>query len=373
MLARWVALCCLVFVGSLVGVAILRVICVRRGWLVQPREDRWHRHATAVHGGIGFFPPFLLGFLAIIVAKFEVTDASMSTVPVELGLALALLLGGILMFVLGFLDDLRSFSPVVKIVGQTLAATVFVVAGGVLPLTGQPVVDALVTYLWIIGITNAFNLLDNMDGLSVGIGILSATVVGILSFGSGDAGPISTETSLAGLVCPVLAAALLGFWIHNKPPARIFMGDSGSQFIGFTLATLAIPGPLNGYLGLLNDGVSSANAASGDAAAAHIGYFVLVPATILSVPIFDTCLVAITRYLRRQKFWHGGRDHTSHRLVVLGLSEKTAVFLLCGLSLVGGTIAILMQQFLLSALPIFGVYVSILLVTGVYLSGVQAE
>jgi UDP-GlcNAc:undecaprenyl-phosphate GlcNAc-1-phosphate transferase len=157
-----------------------------------------------------------------------------------------------------------------------------------------------------------------------------------------------------------LAAALGGFWLFNRAPASIFMGDSGSLSIGYLVAGLAVPGPLNGYFGL----AGSENREIGIVGLA-------IPALVLLVPIYDTTLVTLTRMWRAQPVSQGGCDHASHRLVRLGLSEHEAVLILYGLSATGCAMALVVQHYPLHSIPLLAVFAIAIMMSGIYLGRAQ--
>jgi UDP-GlcNAc:undecaprenyl-phosphate GlcNAc-1-phosphate transferase len=173
----------------------------------------------------------------------------------------------------------------------------------------------VLTAFWIVGLTNALNLLDNMDGLAAGIGLIAALYLGVLFFHKGDITHM--------LLSFTLASAVAGFLPFNFSPASIFMGDAGSLFLGAILSLLTI---------------------HSHGQASSILSLVAVPALILLVPILDTSLVTITRLFRGQPVSQGGKDHSSHRLVVLGLSEPKAVLLLYGMAILSGATALLIER-----------------------------
>jgi UDP-GlcNAc:undecaprenyl-phosphate GlcNAc-1-phosphate transferase len=242
---------------------------------------------------------------------------------------------------------------------QLVATSLFVQAGGSFPLTHVQVLDILVTYFWFIGITNAVNLLDNMDGLASGVVVVAVATVVILAWSA--AGSASTRVLTIPLGVAFIVA-LLGFWLHNRPPAAIFMGDCGSLCIGYLLAGLAVPSPLNGFMGTRT---------AGDVLRPVLA--LLLPATVVAIPIFDTTLVTLTRAWRAQKASQGGRDHSSHRLVGLGLSEREAVGVLYVMAAFGGMIAVFMQWAPAQSLPLFGLFGLILVLTGSYLGHVKVQ
>jgi UDP-GlcNAc:undecaprenyl-phosphate GlcNAc-1-phosphate transferase len=227
---------------------------------------------------------------------------------------LAIAGGGAILFAAGLADDVFSLGPIPKLAAQILAACVVVVGGDLtLQMVGNNVLADAIAVIWLVGMTNAFNLLDNMDGLAATLATIAATFFAI------DA--VTTHPSHGSLaIALALGVACLGFLPFNLRPrgaAAVFMGDSGSQVLGFTL----------GALGL---------ASSWKVAGTTVATFVL-PILVLAVPILDTTLVTVVRLLDGRPIYRGGRDHTSHRLVYHGLTEKRAVVLLALISAALGT------------------------------------
>ena len=275
-------------------------ICRRRGWVAIARENRWHRGAPSLFGGV----PLWLGFV-LVCALYLPWDR----------ILLWKLIGiSALIFLLGLADDIWRLSPWVKLVVQSLAGVLVVICGVAYPLRNSSLINAAVTLVWIVGITNAFNLLDNMDGLAAGVGLISAVYLGIFYLSRGAMDNV--------LVMAALAGALAAFLLFNFKPARIFMGDTGSLLLGFVLATHS---------------VLQATHLSG------ISSFMMVPALIMAVPIFDTFFVSVSRRWRGQPISQGGVDHSSHRLVRLGLDERSAVVVLYLLSAGAGAAAQLVR------------------------------
>jgi len=197
------------------------------------------------------------------------------------------------------------------------------------------------TLFWIVGVTNSFNLLDNIDGLAVGI----AAIASLMLFSSA----LIFSNNPLGIIGLVLSGAALGFLPYNFHPAKIFMGDSGSMFLGYSLAVISITGITRHLSNLL--------------------ITMIVPVLILSVPIFDTIFVMIARRLQGRSIFEGGKDHTSHRLVTLGLSQRKTVLLLYGVSIIFGLIAILYSRlnwFVISVIAFLGIV--ILFFFGLFLS-----
>jgi UDP-GlcNAc:undecaprenyl-phosphate GlcNAc-1-phosphate transferase len=269
-----------------------------KGWVVYPRDDRWHKKPTALMGGIGIFIAFNIAFFCITKQfNWQIYSAFC------------------LMFIVGLVDDLKEVKPIIKMLTQIIGSFIiifngFEFGGGLLGWLGIPL-----TFIWVIGITNAINLLDNMDGLAGGISSIVAIIAGVLATIMGDINLAVIAFSLAG--------ASIGFLFYNFKPAKIFMGDSGSLFLGFTLAYLSVS--IQGELG-------SSSAI----------LVLLIPISLMAIPIMDTTLVTIKRLAAGRRIDQGGRDHTSHRLVALGLSEKKAVLILYFISAVWGVLCILM-------------------------------
>ena len=351
-----------VFGSAARGTALMRSLAMRYGWVVFPRQDRWHKEPTALHGGAGFYPAFLFG--AVWILWHEGGTACpwwnpCATDPWAVSLTVALLCGSLLMFLCGLWDDLKQLRPATKLVCQLVATSLFVSIDGAFPLTHIQLLDLLVTYVWFVGVTNAVNLLDNMDGLASGVVMVAGATIVILALPAHGLAPGGVLAVPLGLA---FVAALAGFWLHNRPRAAIFMGDSGSLSIGYILAALAVPSPLNGFMDL-----HPHQSVLGPVLP------LLIPVAVVAIPIFDTTLVTITRKWRAQKASQGGRDHSSHRLVGLGLSETKAVWVLYVLAAFGGTLAVLMQQFPNQSLPLFGLLGLVLTLTGVYLGHVKVQ
>src|SRR5262245_20917259 len=348
-----------IFGGATLGTALMRRLAVRYGWMVLPRADRWHKQPTARYGGIGFYPVFLVGAVWLLIQEYEGAWRPLTGAPHDWHLAAAMLLGSLVMFGCGLWDDVQQLRPATKLLWQLVATSLFVQAARSVRLTHVLVLDILITYFLFIGITNAVNLLDNMDGLASGVVVVAVATVVILAWSA--AGPASTRVLTVPLGV-ALIVALSGFWLHNRPPAAIFMGDCGSLSIGYLLAGLAVPSPLNIFMGTRT---------AGDVLRPVLA--LLIPVTVVAIPIFDTTLVTLTRAWRAQKASQGGRDHSSHRLVGLGLSEGEAVGVLYVMAAFGGLTAVSMQWYPAQSLPLFGLFSLILVLMGTYLGPVKVQ
>jgi UDP-GlcNAc:undecaprenyl-phosphate GlcNAc-1-phosphate transferase len=257
-----------------------------------PRAERWHRRPTALAGGIGIFLAF-----APALAYFR---------------AWPLLIGAGAMFGLGLIDDIFQLKPYAKLASQLVIAGATVSLGPTLTWTPFPMINQAISLFWIVGITNAVNLLDNMDGLSAGVATVVTLFQSAFALQQGQLELAGTSAALAG--------SLLGFLAFNWNPASIFMGDCGSLFLGYSLSVLALEQTYGRSRSILA--------------------VIAAPVMVMLVPIFDTTFVTLMRILRGRPVSQGGRDHMSHRLVTLGLSERVAVATLMMVSALGGGIAL---------------------------------
>lgn len=280
---------------------MLRWLSGRTGWLTkQAGTSRWADGKVSVSGGIGYFLAFLMVSLVYSFESFS---------------SWGILLGASLVFLLGILDDLITLRPTAKLFGQFLGAAVFVVFGNSTAFFSSDIANVLISMIWLVAMSNALNLLDNMDGLSSTTTLIASLFLGFFFYTSGNADLLIISLAIAG--------AALGFLFFNFPPASIYMGDSGALFLGMTLGGLAI---------------------SRDPQASNILGIFGVPVLILLLPVLDTSMVTITRLLRGQSPAVGGKDHMSHRLVSLGLSERSVILLLGTISILGGLLAVLLEE-----------------------------
>ena len=339
----WTALYALVPAVLLAAGAtpLVRWVALRQHWVAQPKADRWHKDTTALMGGIAIY--LALALPAVFIADFSTVWQHIAKAPNAdgpLSLPAVILVGASFLFLLGLVDDFRSIKPHSKLIGQILAASMVTFLGYRLNWFHSLTLDTMATLFWIVGITNAFNLIDNMDGLCAGVGAVAAASLAFLLCGA------SKEAFQLTLM---LAGALTGFLIYNFNPAKIFMGDCGSLVVGFTISVLA----------LVFNKTQSGNQLA----------LVAVPILVLLVPILDTTLVTVVRILSGRRASTGGRDHTSHRLVLMGFSERKAVLLLYLIGAVSGFAAVYVSasDTLSSPAVIIPVAVAIILM-GVYLS-----
>ncbi len=309
----------LAVVATAASMPFWRRLCQRLGWIDEPGQRKIHDAPLALSGGLA-----LLTGLIVSMAFWWMLAAAggIARFPQELSAAFhrspahftAIAAGLLAMTGLGWVDDRLELRPGTKFLGQLFVA-VGAALGGVRCgiFDEQPALQLAVTVLWILTVTNAFNFIDNMNGLCAGLCIVAAIPVAILALRGGGL--------LPGILAAATAGAALGFLPFNYPAASAFLGDSGSHLIGFTLAVIVLePGLWQ---------TTHAPPAS-----------VLGPALLLAVPLLDLCWVVGWRTWRRKPFHVGDNNHLSHQLVRLGLSRKTAVAVLWSLAMVGSGLAI---------------------------------
>jgi UDP-GlcNAc:undecaprenyl-phosphate GlcNAc-1-phosphate transferase len=324
------------FVAALVltalAVPIARRLARGGGLYEQPVEDRWHKQPVPKLGGAAMAAAF-------VVVALPFTGASTLSLVV---------VAPAMLFLLGLVDDLRPMRPAMKFAGQIAAAGAFVALAPPTGVTGYAVLDVLLAMVWFVGITNAFNLLDNIDGLAAGVAAIAGAFLAasLLMTGTG---------ALTAMAVPVAAmtGVAAGFLLYNWHPASIFMGDGGSHLIGafFASATLLAVPHLQGA-----------------------GAGVAIAVVLLLVPCADTALVILTRRFAGRSAFVGGRDHMSHRLVALGTDDRRAVLLLYGVAVAGGLAALGLQVLTATvAWALAAVYAAGVAAAGAYLAHVDVE
>lgn len=306
---------------------IVRRLALRWEVYDHPGERKVHREPIPLMGGVAIVATFyciILVHLALIAFSQRLganwlSDNLAAILGSDHRVKLAgIFAGGFLIFLLGLVDDLRNLSPWIKLLGQVTAALVLVLSDVCLDLfvlTDYPVLAALATIFWVVLMTNSLNFLDNMDGLCGGISVIAA-----FSFFL-SVQPYHDE--LVRFLLMVFAGSVAGFLYHNLTPARIFMGDAGSMFNGYILATVAVVGTFH-----IENTPSSRLAMA-------------APLLALSVPLFDTVTVVLIRLKNRQNIMLGDKRHFSHRLVELGMTHRQAVgfiFLVAGVVGAGGAL-----------------------------------
>jgi UDP-GlcNAc:undecaprenyl-phosphate GlcNAc-1-phosphate transferase len=297
----------LIFASALVmavgGTPVIRRMALRLGIIDQPNARKIHVSPIPLLGGVAIYGSCIAAVL-LFGNRFGLHEL------------VSILVGASLMSFLGVWDDRRSLSPFLKLMGQFLAASILVLTGVRIGTFPWEAVNVAVTLGWVVVITNAMNLLDNMDGLSGGVGAAAAIYFLLLA--------AMNDQYLVGALTAALIGACLGFLVYNFNPASIFMGDAGSLFIGFMLAAVGIKLRFPEGIEIVTW---------------------MVPVLILGLPLFDTTLVIISR-LRRglNPLTTPGKDHISHRLVAMGYTRREAV-LICYLACAGlGVVALFITQ-----------------------------
>ncbi len=306
-----------------------------------PEGSRWRATATPLVGGLGIYAGLSVGIWVTVLAG-----------PLTASEQLAgIFAGTTILFAAGLADDLVTLPPWAKLAAQGGAAAVVLSTGTQVQIVHASWIAIPLGVVWLVGMTNAFNLLDNMDGLAGSLATIAA------AFFACDAW-LQHEPRLVLVVAVALGASVLGFLPFNLRPGKsalAWMGDSGSQVIGFTLASLGL--------------ASSYTVASSTVAT------LVLPVLVLAVPILDTTLVTIVRLLEGRPVSQGGRDHSSHRLVSLGVSETGAVVLLALVSAALGATSLAYEAFANGRVAAIGVLVSFALLVqfGSFLADVGRE
>ncbi|MHC2183440.1 UDP-GlcNAc:undecaprenyl-phosphate GlcNAc-1-phosphate transferase [Paenibacillus sp. PvR052] len=297
-------------------IALLMTPLVKRfafwvGAVDAPNHRKVHSRIMPRLGGLAIF-------IAFIGAYFVVSPA-IDTLKNDV--VFGLLVGGAIVVLIGALDDRFDLSPKIKLLGQVLAASVVVYSGVTIELVNVPFGDGTIslswlsvplTIFWIVGVTNAINLIDGLDGLSAGVSGIATTTILVLALMMGNTTVV--------LLCVVLLGSIAGFLFYNFHPAKIFMGDSGALFLGFCLATLSV-------LGFKQATVVS----------------LLVPIMILGVPLSDTFFAILRRWVNNLPISVADKSHLHHCLLQLGFSHRTTVLIIYGIALLFGSSAVLLS------------------------------
>lgn len=294
----------LIFFGSMITssalVPLMRLLAFKFSILDNPNQvHKTHSQSTPYLGGLVIVIPITILALTGPFIFFNTFD--------YLNRVLTILLPALLLSLVGLYDDMKNISANFRLLVQSLLAfliTIYLMdLGFIIQIFENNVANALLSIFWLIGITNAFNFFDNLDGGAAGITVIASTSLFFLSSWNGQ--------YLISSFCIALAGSTLGFLFWNKNPARIYLGDSGALFIGFLLAVTLLQ---------FQPRVESQFASA------------LTPVFILAVPIIDTTVAIISRLFRGVSIFQGGRDHLSHRLITKGLTRKESAYVLWGTS-----------------------------------------
>ena len=294
------------FIAALTLTPLVRYLAIRRRILDQPDDRKIHSFPVPLLGGI----PVFIGVILASSVGIIWSELALTRTIAGLIISSSIIVG------LGIVDDRKGMSPVVKLSGQIMAAGIMVFCGCKVALIPNDAFSILISLFWIVGLTNALNLLDNMDGITGGISLIASCVFFVISVLHHDITPAIISLALAG--------ASLGYLRYNFPPASIFLGDAGSMLIGFLLATLGL---------MVSNGQSSS-----------IG--LAIPLLIMAYPIFDTTLVTVTRIADGRKISMGGKDHSTHRIRTLIDSDRQTTFTVYAMNIILAGGALLLSLYL---------------------------
>ncbi|MDQ2087678.1 MraY family glycosyltransferase [Herbivorax sp. ANBcel31] len=293
----------LAFIVAFSSTPIVRRIAFKIGAVDVPKDARrMHKKPIARLGGMAIFSGFIVSLMFGVVSALLDVSGILPTRQL-----LGLLVGVFIIVAIGIIDDVKQLGAKFKLVFQIAAALSVVIISGtrITTLTNpfasggvsqlNDVSSYILTILWIVGVTNAINLIDGLDGLAAGVSSISYLSLFFISILNGEASD--------AIIIAILAGATLGFLPYNFNPAKIFMGDTGSTFLGFTLAVISIQGMMKTYA----------------------AFSIAIPLLVLGLPLFDTASTIIRRILKRKPIMEADREHLHHRLIDMGLSQKQSV------------------------------------------------
>jgi UDP-GlcNAc:undecaprenyl-phosphate/decaprenyl-phosphate GlcNAc-1-phosphate transferase len=314
----------------------VRTFALKVGWADEPNARRLNQEPRANAGGLAIYT----GVIAAIILAGCLSPIVLAKVQVAI---LAILLGGSVLVIVGFIDDQFGLPPLFRLIVQILTALLLVVCGIKIQIVyfGAPVdgmLSTIATVLWIVGITNAVNLMDGMDGLAGGVSFITSMCL-LAASAQFEARAAAT------LICAGVSGAALGFLRHNYHPSRIFMGDAGAYFLGYVLAATSILG---------NAKIATVTS--------------LIPTILLFlVPVIDTSQVIIKRLLSgKNPLSTPGRDHLHHRLLAQGFSQRHSAAILWGISLAGGIVSMRLQETRQMAIVVTAIGIAFLLTMTVW-------
>lgn len=300
------------FLVAFLCTPLIKKVAFKIGAVDVPKDNRRiHKQPIARLGGLAIFYGFIVSFLVF---------SSLNSVT------LGLLIGALVIVTVGVIDDIKPLNAKIKLMFQIIAALIVVYSGVEIhaitnPFTESKIsslelygISTIITVLWIVGVTNAVNFIDGLDGLAAGVSSIAAVFLLFIAL-------INGRTNEA-LLTAALAGATLGFLPFNFNPAKIFMGDTGSTFLGFTLAVISIQGTMKGYTAIA----------------------LSVPLLVLGLPIFDTAFAICRRIIKRRPVMEADRGHLHHRLIDAGYSHKQSVLLLYVISTFLGVSALIVTE-----------------------------
>jgi UDP-GlcNAc:undecaprenyl-phosphate/decaprenyl-phosphate GlcNAc-1-phosphate transferase len=310
------------FIVAFSATPIARKIAFKWGAIDVPRDDRrMHKKPIARLGGIAIIAGFLIAVLFNSFSAYISTNSSFRPNIQFIGF----LVGILIITSIGIIDDIRQIKARYKLVFQLAAAFIVVLTGTSIPrLTNpfitsgmselNPIVSYVITVLWIVGITNAINFIDGLDGLAAGVSTIASLSLFFVS--------VITERWDIAIITAALAGSTMGFLPYNFNPAKIFMGDTGSNFLGFTLGVISIQGTLKAYA----------------------AFAIAIPLLVLGLPLFDTAFAIVRRLIQRKPIMEADRGHLHHRLIDMGLSQKQSVVVMYTVSAALGLCAIVLAD-----------------------------
>ncbi len=314
------------FALSVVLCGLIRRFAGQLGFLDRPGGHKGHRAPVALGGGVAIWlaTVSVIGFGLVLVsmAGASLPEALARHVQGALsrtGEIVRIMVMSSFIMLMGLADDRRPLDWRFRLGFQFVCASALAATGIRVTLFGpftHPLLGGIVTVFWIVGLTNAFNMLDNMDGLAASVGLIAALLF--------SAGQIAVETLFAPAVLLIVVGALLGFLIHNFPPARLYMGDAGSNFLGFLLGSMTVAGTFTRDM--------------------YSPYSVLAPLLVMAVPLYDMTSVVLIRLREGRSPFQADRRHFSHRLVARGLTPLQAVLTIDLVTLASGLGALLLHR-----------------------------
>lgn len=295
------------FLLAIVIVPVVRKFCIKKGYVDQPNARKMHKKPTPRLGGIAIWLCTVLAFGTVVLINYDYPNGNCLS---------GIIIGGSLMFLLGLVDDLYDLPPGLKLFIQIGAALIAFLLGVKIDIISNPLGDPIslgllslpITILWLVGITNAVNFIDGLDGLAGGVVTIMAVTLGVVA--------VVTEQPASAIIAALLAGAVMGFLLFNFYPARIFMGDSGALFSGFVLAGLSVTGVIK-----------------------TVTASVLLPVLIFSVPIMDMSFSVSRRLIKGSNPLKADKEHIHHKLISSGLSQNRTVAILYLVCISCGTIA----------------------------------
>ena len=324
------------FISYLLGVFIVPFVIdwsQKEGLVDIPNERKIHKAPISRLGGIAIWLSSMLTFLFLVLLSYYPYGSLLS----------GILLGGSLMFLLGLIDDIYNLDAKFKLVIQLSIATIVYFLGVKIDTLFNPFGNAInlgffsypITILWIVGISNAVNFIDGVDGLAGSVITVNSIALALVAVSMTPAQPITA------LIAFILAGSMLAFLTFNFNPAKIFMGDSGALFSGFLLATLSIAGVMKGAT-----------------------LAILLPFLVLAVPIMDITYSSLRRIMKGSSPFVADAEHIHHKLLKAGFSQKKTVAILTSVAIVGGAIA----TYFSGILKHYFIYIAILLLIMITLS-----